>query len=149
MLGPTSESIQLRRPGLPECLRLRSNRRPDVWAPSVSQYIITIAFQRSWGLSSYVDARAAIQQNLTYASEDRFITRADFTKFLPPNGPGRDSVRLKSFKQYTTSVMMYAWLFGLETFQLTKYKKGFNVFHMPTGCGYVYRGFQNATLFHI
>jgi len=43
--------------------------------------------------------------------------RADFTTILDPNGAGRNSVRLQSNKQYTTSVMV------------------FNIRHMPEGCG--------------
>ncbi|KAF8348545.1 laminarinase [Amanita rubescens] len=69
------------------------------------------------GRVNYVDGATAAQDNLTYASNGHFILRADATKYLEPNGPGRDSIRLKSYKQYTNSAMI------------------FNIRHMPTGCG--------------
>lgn len=69
------------------------------------------------GRVNYVDAGTASQENLTYASNGHFVLRADFTSYLDPNGPGRDSVRIKSNNQYTTSVMI------------------FNLYHMPAGCG--------------
>lgn len=56
--------------------------------------------------SNYVDSATAAQENLTYASNGHFILRADATKYLEPDGPGGDSVRLKSYEQYTNSVMM-------------------------------------------
>ena len=64
--------------------------------------------------SNYVDGAAAARDNLTYASNGHFILRADSTKRLNPNGPGRDSVRLRSFKQYTTFVMMYVQLIDIH-----------------------------------
>lgn len=63
--------------------------------------------------SNYVGGAAAARGNLTYASNDHFILRADSTQRLNPNGPGRDSVRLKSYKQYTNGVMMYVQLFDI------------------------------------
>ncbi|KAF8724729.1 hypothetical protein AX14_008633 [Amanita brunnescens Koide BX004] len=69
------------------------------------------------GRVNYVDGGTAARDNLTYASNNHFILRADSTKRLDPDGPGRDSVRLMSYKQYATSVMI------------------FNIRHMPTGCG--------------
>ncbi|KAF8635382.1 hypothetical protein AX15_000387 [Amanita polypyramis BW_CC] len=69
------------------------------------------------GRVNNVDAQTASRENLTFASDDHFIMRADYTKYLDPRGPGRDSVRLISYKQYTTSVMI------------------FNIRHMPAGCG--------------
>ncbi|TFK73373.1 laminarinase [Pluteus cervinus] len=69
------------------------------------------------GRVNYVDAGTASARNLTYASGDRFILRSDYTTKLGSGGAGRNSVRLKSNKQYTTSVMV------------------FNVRHMPQGCG--------------
>jgi hypothetical protein len=53
-----------------------------------------------------VDAGTAAGQNLTFASGDHFILRADSHTVLNPSGPGRNSVRLVSNKQYTTSVMV-------------------------------------------
>jgi len=53
-----------------------------------------------------VDAATASSQNLTFASGDHFVLRADFHTVLDPSGPGRNSVRIISNKQYTTSVMV-------------------------------------------
>ncbi|KAL0062791.1 hypothetical protein AAF712_010329 [Marasmius tenuissimus] len=69
------------------------------------------------GRVNYVDAATARSQNLTYGSDDTFILRSDFNTVLNPSGAGRNSVRLSSKKQFTTST----WVF--------------NVRHMPQGCG--------------
>jgi len=69
------------------------------------------------GRVNYVDASTAAADNLTYASANHFVLRADSWTVLDPNGPGRNSVRIQSNKQYTTSVMI------------------FNILHMPQGCG--------------
>ncbi|KAI0736051.1 laminarinase [Earliella scabrosa] len=69
------------------------------------------------GRVNYVDRNTALAQNLTYASGDRFILRADHTTVLNPAGPGRNSIRMKSNKLYTTHVTVW------------------NVRHMPQGCG--------------
>ncbi|KAF9520762.1 glycoside hydrolase family 16 protein [Hydnum rufescens UP504] len=68
------------------------------------------------GRVNYVDTPTAQGLNLTYASSDTFILRTDFTSFLDPNGPGRDSVRLISNNVYTTSVIVA------------------DIRHMPQGC---------------
>ncbi|TCD67725.1 hypothetical protein EIP91_012025 [Steccherinum ochraceum] len=69
------------------------------------------------GRVNYVDQSTALAQNLTYASGDHFIIRADHTTTLSASGPGRNSVRLQSNKQYTNHVAV------------------FNMRHMPQGCG--------------
>ncbi|KAH0581301.1 hypothetical protein H2248_012398 [Termitomyces sp. 'cryptogamus'] len=69
------------------------------------------------GRVNYVDAVTAAKQNLTFSSGNHFVLRADHTRVHSASGPGRDSVRLLSNKQYTTSVTV------------------FNVRHMPRGCG--------------
>ncbi|EAU81590.1 glycosyl hydrolase family 16 [Coprinopsis cinerea okayama7 len=69
------------------------------------------------GRVNYVDMETSKQQNLTFAVDDKFILRADSTSFLDPNGPGRNSVRIRSWKTYTTHVAV------------------FDVKHMPQGCG--------------
>ena len=56
------------------------------------------------GRVNYVDQPTALAQNLTYASQESFIIRADSTHTLSPTGPGRNSVRLLSHKRYTTHV---------------------------------------------
>ncbi|KAF8876314.1 2 beta-glucan [Infundibulicybe gibba] len=68
------------------------------------------------GRVNYVDANTAKSQNLTFTSSDTFIMRADHTTVLNPNGAGRNSVRIRSNKAYTTHVAV------------------FNMRHMPQGC---------------
>ena len=55
---------------------------------------------------NYVDQATALAQNLTYANGDTLILRADYWTTLDPNGPGRNSVRIQSNKQYTTHVIV-------------------------------------------
>ncbi|KAF8911769.1 laminarinase [Mucidula mucida] len=69
------------------------------------------------GRVNYVDAATSAAQNLTYASSNSFIMRADHTSVLSASGPGRNSVRLKSNKAFTNGVAI------------------FNIRHMPQGCG--------------
>jgi hypothetical protein len=69
------------------------------------------------GRVNYVDAATAASNNLTSASADSFILRADSWTVLDPDGPGRNSFRIVSNHQYTTAVMV------------------FNIRHMPQGCG--------------
>ncbi|KAH8984634.1 endo-beta-glucanase [Lactarius akahatsu] len=56
-------------------------------------------------------------KGLATVSGGNFIIRADHTTQLDPSGPGRNSVRITSNKQYDTHVSIY------------------NVVHMPQGCG--------------
>ena len=67
---------------------------------------------------NYVTQDVALSNNLTYAHGDTFIIRADSTHYLNSNGPGRNTVRLMSYEQYSNHVAV------------------FNIRHMPTGCGY-------------
>jgi len=69
------------------------------------------------GRVNYVDECTAIEKNLTFTSNDTFVMRADYTTVLDPNGPGRDSVRISSYKAYGYSIMIL------------------DLRHMPTGCG--------------
>ncbi|KAF8558266.1 endo-beta-glucanase [Imleria badia] len=69
------------------------------------------------GRVKYVDQQTAQQDNLTYATLDSFILRADYKTYLAPSDPGRKSVRIQSNRQFTTFV-------GI-----------FDMYHMPTGCG--------------
>ncbi|TCD62347.1 hypothetical protein EIP91_007045 [Steccherinum ochraceum] len=69
------------------------------------------------GRVNYVDQATAIAQNLTYASGNTLILRADSKATLDPSGPGRNSVRIRSQKTYTTHVTV------------------FDIAHMPEGCG--------------
>ncbi|KAG9104695.1 hypothetical protein FRC06_000082 [Ceratobasidium sp. 370] len=57
------------------------------------------------GRVNYVDMKTAIAHNLTQVTaRGSFIMRADSTNVLDPNGPGRESIRLQSKKQWTTAV---------------------------------------------
>ncbi|KAF8152572.1 glycoside hydrolase family 16 protein [Crassisporium funariophilum] len=69
------------------------------------------------GRVNYVDQTTSKNQNLTFASSNSFILRTDFRNVLNPSGAGRNSVRIRSKKTYTTHVAV------------------FNVRHMPQGCG--------------
>jgi len=68
------------------------------------------------GRVNYVTQSVALTKNLTFASGDTFIMRADHTTVLSPGGPGRDSVRILSNKKYSTHVVVM------------------NIRHMPEGC---------------
>ncbi|KAJ8489562.1 hypothetical protein ONZ51_g2842 [Trametes cubensis] len=68
------------------------------------------------GRVNYVDQATALAQNLTFSSGDHFVIRADDTTVLSASGPGRNSVRLQSNKQYTTHVTVWS------------------LRHMPQGC---------------
>ncbi|KAF8901351.1 glycoside hydrolase family 16 protein [Gymnopilus junonius] len=69
------------------------------------------------GRVSYVDRVTSDMMNLTFASPDTFILRADSENVLDPSGPGRNSVRIRSKQTYTSHVSV------------------FDVRHMPQGCG--------------
>ncbi|KAG1725581.1 glycoside hydrolase family 16 protein [Suillus paluster] len=71
------------------------------------------------GRVTYVDQATAQMLNLTYATGDTFIMRADDTTVLTPSGPGRNSVRIRSNSQYTQHVV----------------SDSFDMQHMPEGCG--------------
>jgi len=70
------------------------------------------------GRVTYVDKQTAKNQNLSYASGNTFIMRADHTTTLNPSGPGRKSVRIQSNKQYVAGSTVI-W----------------DIRHMPEGCG--------------
>ena len=57
---------------------------------------------------NYVDEATAQSLNLTYATSNTFIMRADDTTVLTSTGPGRNSVRIRTNNQYTTHVAVYA-----------------------------------------
>jgi hypothetical protein len=58
----------------------------------------------NYSIGSYVDKATAIAHNLTEATADKFIMRADSTSVLDTAGPGRESIRLQSKKQWTNGV---------------------------------------------
>ena len=57
---------------------------------------------------NYVDEATAQSLNLTYATSNTFIMRANDTTVLTSTGPGRNSVRIRTNNQYTTHVAVYA-----------------------------------------
>ncbi|TFY60536.1 hypothetical protein EVJ58_g5085 [Rhodofomes roseus] len=69
------------------------------------------------GRVEYVTQATAQAENLTYATSDTFVLRADSTTTLSADGPGRKSNRIKSNAQYNTHVTV------------------FDILHMPQGCG--------------
>lgn len=68
------------------------------------------------GRVNYVNETTALSLNLTYVTDDTLIMRCDDTTVLSATGPGRNSVRLRSDKTYTTHVAI------------------FDIRHMPQGC---------------
>ncbi|KAG2074821.1 glycoside hydrolase family 16 protein [Suillus decipiens] len=69
------------------------------------------------GHVTYVTRATAENLNLTYATRDTFILRADDTTVLKVNGTGRNSVRIRSNHEYYQHVVV------------------FDIQHMPEGCG--------------
>ena len=59
------------------------------------------------GRVNYVNESYAVEKGLASVKGNTFTMRADYTTVLDPNGPGRDSVRIKSVKQYTTHLAVY------------------------------------------
>ncbi|KAJ8463021.1 hypothetical protein ONZ45_g17727 [Pleurotus djamor] len=69
------------------------------------------------GRVNYVDQATAQNLNLSVVNGEDLILRPDHTTVLTPGGPGRNSVRIRSNKVFTTHVAV------------------FNIKHMPQGCG--------------
>lgn len=57
--------------------------------------------------SNYVNQSTALQEGLVSFTPDSFKMGADHTTVLDPNGPGRDSVRIKSKNVYSTHVSIF------------------------------------------
>jgi hypothetical protein len=68
------------------------------------------------GRVNYVNKATALQDNLTFVSDYKFIMRADDTKKVAKSARGRDSIRIQSLDAYDDA------LFVLD------------VSHMPEGC---------------
>lgn len=83
----------------------------------LSSFIHQAIADPTHGRVNYVDQGTAVAKNLTYAHGNTLILRADATTALNPSGAGRDSVRIRSVKTYTTHVSV------------------FDIRHMPQGCG--------------
>lgn len=73
----------------------------DECKSSSSKPFLVLTYHRN-----YVDQGTAQSLNLSYASGNSFVMKADSTTTLSASGPGRNSVRIQSNKQYTTSVVM-------------------------------------------
>ncbi|KAI0329692.1 hypothetical protein GY45DRAFT_1346372 [Cubamyces sp. BRFM 1775] len=69
------------------------------------------------GRVNYLSQADAMNQNLTYASVDKFIMRADSQNVVSPTARGRNSVRITSLKAYDEAVVVL------------------DLQHMPEGCG--------------
>ncbi|QRW21271.1 glycoside hydrolase family 16 protein [Rhizoctonia solani] len=69
------------------------------------------------GRVNYVDQGYAKTNNLTYASESKFVMRADAVNNSKSHPRGRDSIRVASKQHYEDSVLIL------------------DLTHMPTGCG--------------
>lgn len=101
-----SSGLQLSR-----CLFVPGNIWSYSWTRvSTLHPLFGITLNSAMNHSNYVDAATAASENLTFSSGDHFVLRADYKKVLSSSGPGRDSVRLESKKQYTTSVTV--WVSG-------------------------------------
>ncbi|KAJ3759525.1 laminarinase [Lentinula raphanica] len=70
------------------------------------------------GRVTYVDQATATASNLTFATDDVFILRADDNTVLTASDPGRNSVRLESVQTFGSPSAMVL-----------------DVAHMPEGCG--------------
>ncbi|KIJ34599.1 glycoside hydrolase family 16 protein, partial [Sphaerobolus stellatus SS14] len=69
------------------------------------------------GRVNYLSQADALAKNITYASGNTFIIQADSKTVLSASGPGRNSARISSNKQYSTHVVIM------------------DIRHMPEGCG--------------
>ncbi|WWD16308.1 hypothetical protein CI109_100734 [Kwoniella shandongensis] len=69
------------------------------------------------GRVNYVDLNTARNNNLSFASGDTFVMRADSSHVVTPSARGRDSVRIHSKETFSDGVLVL------------------DVTHMPVGCG--------------
>ncbi|RPD78818.1 hypothetical protein L226DRAFT_521027 [Lentinus tigrinus ALCF2SS1-7] len=68
------------------------------------------------GRVNYIDQPTALASNLTFASDDKFVMRADFQNVVQPPARGRNSIRIRSNKAYDEAVVVL------------------DLQHMPEGC---------------
>ncbi|KAG2074808.1 glycoside hydrolase family 16 protein [Suillus decipiens] len=66
------------------------------------------------GRVTYVDRPTAQNLNLTYATNDVFILRADDTTILNPSNTGRNSVRIRSNNSYYEHVVVFDAIWETE-----------------------------------
>ncbi|KAI0820011.1 concanavalin A-like lectin/glucanase domain-containing protein [Trametes gibbosa] len=69
------------------------------------------------GRVNYLSQTDSLNENLTYATDNKFIMRADFNNVVSPASRGRDSVRITSQRAYDEAVVVL------------------DLSHMPEGCG--------------
>ncbi|KDR71891.1 hypothetical protein GALMADRAFT_102381 [Galerina marginata CBS 339.88] len=87
------------------------------------------------GRVTYVDQPTSIKQNLTHATFNSFILRADSKTVLSADGPGRNSVRIRSKNTYTTHVANYHYI---NSFALQPSLVARALFYIPVlCCGYM------------
>lgn len=88
---------------------------------------------------TYVDQATAAAANLTFATDDVFVLRADDTTVLSASDPGRKSVRLESVLTFgSPSAMVYVQINKLLNDTRAKMRYRLDIAHMPEGCGYVF-----------
>lgn len=129
----------VRRAGLPFGFLAPGDPRPHS-RPSVSTRLDISCATRSspfdFACRNYVDQQTALATNLSFATDDTFIMRADSFNVVDPSAPGRNSVRIQSNNQYTTHVSVYvsAPLSPCDTAILICFGS-YDIRHMPQGCG--------------
>ncbi|KAI0769731.1 concanavalin A-like lectin/glucanase domain-containing protein [Trametes elegans] len=69
------------------------------------------------GRVNYISQAEALQKNLTFVSDTKFVMAADSANVVPPDARGRDSIRIHSAKAYDEAVVVL------------------DLQHMPEGCG--------------
>lgn len=112
--------------------------------PTHGRVWVFFFFVLFFGISSpftcrqYLDQSTSQKLNLTYASGNSFILRADYQEALKASGPGRKSFRIRSNKAYTQHVAVWVFLLTSVSFRdLIFLTCRFNILHMPQGCRWV------------
>lgn len=104
-----------RRLSLLRRVHFRHCPRPDA-RPGVCIYLPSLAYPDRLFyvfLSTYVDQHTAQEHNITHATDNSFVLRADYTTYLTPSDPGRRSARIVSRRQFTTVVAVYVGQLGV------------------------------------
>ncbi|PVG02130.1 hypothetical protein CPB86DRAFT_811635 [Serendipita vermifera] len=92
----------------------------DNWVGSafLDQFTWEAIADPTHGRVNYISQSTALSLNLTYASSTSFILKADSKNVLSSSGPGRNSNRIQSKKQFGHNTVLVA-----------------DIRHMPAGCG--------------
>jgi hypothetical protein len=85
------------------------------------------------GRVNYTDQHTSLALNLSYAHGDTFVMRADYKTVLDPNGPGRNSVRIRSNKTYKHGMLRSDHVLGVADSRVSGVTV-FDIRHMPQGC---------------